>query len=135
VSAHLRLLIAVKALLLMFWTAVVSVMARQSYQSARLLLVPALVAWQTGNEANMSKAIFFFLVAFLSLLLCGYFFLWTISSASLRFIECQDGYSLFSTEDHCRLPALLELLTFATFSVGVLFFIAGLRVPPGKGNS
>lgn len=64
----------------------------------------------------------------------AFLFLWSISSAQLRFMRCPEGYALFADNAECRLPAALQLLWIDTLALTALFGLLGLRsIRPMRG--
>jgi ABC-type antimicrobial peptide transport system permease subunit len=59
------------------------------------------------------------LLGVLFFLLAAWFYLWALSSASLRCVECNCYYDLSAANSDCRLPAILSLLFFGTVAVAV----------------
>ena len=70
-------------------------------------------------------------------LVAAYLLLWTISSSSLAFVDCNGTYAFFATNPRCRIPAWTST-AFAVAAIGglaslaasVVLFIRSRHRPP-----
>lgn len=54
--------------------------------------------------------------------------LWVVSSFSMAFSECVDGYELFAEHPRCRQPLIAGLLAVAGLLIAFLAIIIGRRI-------
>ncbi len=63
------------------------------------------------------------LIGVVLILAAGWFFLWTVTAASLRCVPCDCRYDLTAENSYCRLPAILNLLLLVTFIGAIASFV------------
>jgi hypothetical protein len=59
--------------------------------------------------------------------LAGYAALWAISSSSLAFTSCKDGYSLFADTFRCKQPHFASLAMYVSLALAATAFFFSLR--------
>jgi hypothetical protein len=80
----------------------------------------------------MKKGILLLVGAFLLFLASWYFFLWTLSSSSLAFVDCKNTYTLAHENIRCRWPVIASILWQLTGLGSLVLLALGLYVLPKR---
>lgn len=75
----------------------------------------------------MNRSGLFWLLSCIGYLVTGYFFLWSVAAAELRFLRCPGGYSVFAVNAECRLPAILQVSWLLLLGLSLTLTVLALR--------